>query len=231
VYVFFNRAVDTMSVVPGVNLVVEGTQFKGPVFYLNSGQTLFFRGCDIPCNDLTPVCDFNLALNPNGNAGTAIRSLDGQVLDGDGDGADGGAYGGMVTVVACGLAPPGMEFPPHGFVMPLGQLGISLDSKDPLTVNFLGEMDTLSFVPGKSVYLQCETDPSRIVNGALSWITPSAFQFHPDITYAAMFANCDLYRLVVKSTGPYGVRGTNGVPLNGDQDQPGLEDFYFFIQP
>lgn len=84
----FSEPVDTSTIRIDQTVFSEGlTDLR---FSINIGNTLFFSGDILNCDSFP--CSGETTITLKGNDEFAIRSVDGQTLDGDKDGSDGGDF-------------------------------------------------------------------------------------------------------------------------------------------
>jgi len=90
--VFFqmNKPIDTSTVGVGTSVVFEGLDDLS--FDFSSGRDLYFTGSITGCTPNNFPCNGTVTITLKGTGESVIRSMDGQVLDGNKDGSDGGDF-------------------------------------------------------------------------------------------------------------------------------------------
>ncbi|MEM8526047.1 MAG: hypothetical protein AAGG68_15520 [Bacteroidota bacterium] len=86
----FSAPVDTSTVRIGESVLFEGLDELRLDF--SFGSSLSFSGIVSGCNQNSTDCEGTIRIIFKGNGDVVIRSEDGQILDGDKDGSDGGDF-------------------------------------------------------------------------------------------------------------------------------------------
>lgn len=209
----FNRAIDENSIFNFENFLLRETaafEYNGE-YLVDSNQILIECSSSYYCQSTNP-CPFELFLS--GEEGFGIRSVDGELLDGDSDGRPGGDFDREVEAGSC--------LRPTLRVVDVVPAGSTLSTSDVLstiqfTLTFSESVDLMSLSLDQNIYLEGTTTGERAFLFDPSWNSSNTILnfFADDPFFSACLedVNC-AYRLVVLDD----VVSANGEQLDGDSD-------------
>lgn len=226
--ILFNKPVDPESLIPGQTLIIGGTDigYSG-YFDLELNNTLLvIPECEIVClksivMTAPPPCDDPATLTLKGDPGNAILSMEGQILDGDGNVEPGGDYtASFVIASTCWPQPSRVESPEYEG----DQSALKLDDSNHLYFDVLFNpygIDTNTVVPDNSFLLSLVVDPNwdnpTPVSGVISWRPGSkSFRFISKDRYNVCRDSTCFLLLELIGNNPNPIRNVFGLALDGD---------------
>lgn len=221
IQVLFNRNVNPDLVIDSLSFSLEGENIYYYRYFIVDENWIF-----IPCGDF--FCLSGEGCNPlirlSGAAGAGIRSLDGELLDGDRDGMPGGDFVQEISVTGCPAPHFGLSIFPDTDSIP-----VSANLNNPLVfeVDFDVEADS------NTILLDTGNDNIRIIHQATN--EPIPFEYEPagfsgvrqmDLIVYRPDSYCNagqacVFRVIIEES----VHSTLGVQLDGDGDGSPGGDF------
>lgn len=200
----FSKHLDPSSVSLAGSMVINGNDFIGVGAYSIQAQTDFdnilIPLCGIDCGTVNP-CDISVDLLGDGS--NVIRSIDGQVLDGDMDSNEGGNFSQDITVNTC-------------YTMPFVVNDLTTDNEN-LIISFSDHLDVASVALGGSMIINGN---DLVGIGAFSIQTQSGFDNILIPLCQIDCGNINLCDISVEllGNGSNVIRNVDGQILDGDMD-------------
>ncbi len=207
----FNREIERELIAPGENFFLEGDSlfFRGNVTVLPTAILVYcgnFECLQDPCQGIIRM----LGTGPG-----AIRSTNGEVLDGDRDGQPGGDFEESISLSDCLIGPFQVSFTiPVEDRLQVSAIGNVLN----LRIFFTLEADISSVLPGDNLQVASVQSDGSLVDlpFTLDWFD---FPNIVDLSVADPLRACEFnpdceLRLIIKDS----VRSAAGTLLDGDGD-------------
>lgn len=220
----FNKPIDSSSLIAGKTLMIDGGTTKHTGYYILSSNhlTLTIPQCEIYCNAPQQNCPFTFRLDGDNADGIALRSENGQILDGDDNGSDGGNFIREVTnggMFDCGNYTLTVDTSNVSYI----PIASSQQFQVRIDVTFSANIDISSVHVGENVYLKCAGNSSMKELGKVSWPERNKMRFIADKDAQTLFLLCvsgefAFYEFIIKGTGPNPVKSVYGVPVQNGAD-------------
>jgi hypothetical protein len=227
----FNRPIDDSSFEPGVTIRFDNVEYTGSYDFLDNGTTLGLQQCAFLCPD--QLCEFDIVIEGGGSI--PLRSIAGELLDGDDDGSAGGRFRYPFATFNCQFPrPPTVVFPDTTpYVQPHSGTGEPLY----LQVFFSDMMDYTTIVPEQTIRLACKRNGEPI---EFFYDNGSGLELYINtpMTYAQLHQKCldpatgrsILLLTIVGGQKPNAFRAVNGLPLDGRYREPGYQDYVLEVE-
>jgi hypothetical protein len=218
IFLFFNKRVDTATVIPGKTLTIAGAQFTGFFYWEKDNTVLIIPGCEI--YDLKQMYNFEVRLDGNASDGQAVRGTDGSALDGDGDNTGGGDFKQIFEKGNCG----GIEslivtnYQSGTFASFAGPFNINTDSAYFFDISFSYPLNAATAVYGDAIFLESTLTQQRIP-GRLEVRDRNTLRFISieKVSKLRLLPNSNFgYRFIVRSGGTAPLKSVYGATLSSD---------------
>jgi hypothetical protein len=224
---YFNKPVDTTTVIPGKTMLFNNAEFTGFHFWSKDRRELTLGPCDIhnpkfpaSISDNAPTYPYEIVLDGNLSDGAAVRATDGSPLDGDQDNTGGGDYVYKGQKQNClGLYTLAVTNLPSGTCSSLNTTN-NRNAAGNMFVNFIfsNPIDLATVALGDGFYLENTSNNTRIPGRLELLSSRSTIRFVSTDQYNTLrpgSANCT-YRFVIKAVAPAPLKSVYGRQLSTD---------------
>lgn len=223
-FLYFNRPVDTTSVIPGKTLLIEGAKFTGFMQWNAEKTYVAISNCEIYNPDLaagaTIPYSFNFVLDGDASDGMAVRGANGSVLDGDRDNTAGGNFEKTYQAFNCQniYTLRVSNYESGTFTAFSGPKSINQDSSYFFDISFSNPLDPATAVYGDAIFLE-NTQTKQRVPGRLEVIYRDVLRFTSTQKASVLRQPPNSgfgYRFIVRSGGAAPLRSVYGATLTSD---------------